>query len=111
MYFRSQGFRVEVATDGGAGFVLAVETRPDVVVTDLSMPHVDGWEMTRRLRRDPRTAHILVIACTGREFGGAAERALDAGCDAYVVKPCLPEDLLRETRHALARLSARRRSA
>ena len=59
----------------------------------------------------PYTAHIPVIACTGRAYGGSAERALEAGCDAYVVKPYLPEALLDEVRRVLAAVAARRRSA
>lgn len=111
IYFTSQGFRVQTASDGQIALVHAVECRPDLIVTDLSMPHLGGWEMTRRLKHDPRTAHIPVLACTGRTLGISAESALDAGCDAYVVKPCLPEDLLREARRLLDRSPARRRSA
>ena len=110
-YFLSRGFRVATASDGALGFAEALRTQPAAIVTDLLMPHVDGWEMTRRVKNDARTAHILVIACTGRAYGGAAERALDAGCDAYVLKPCLPEDLVWETERALARRAAHRRSA
>jgi CheY-like chemotaxis protein len=67
------------------------------------MPQLDGWEATRRLKRDPRTAHIPVLACTGHAFGAPVERAIEVGCDAYVVKPCLPEDLLQHIRRLLAR--------
>jgi two-component system, cell cycle response regulator DivK len=109
-YFEAAGFRVATATDGVTGFAEAVTGHPDVIVTDLSMPHVDGWEMTRRLKSDPRTRHVPIIACTGRVLGSSAERALEAGCDAYVIKPFLPDDLLREARRALAR-HTRRRSA
>jgi CheY-like chemotaxis protein len=111
MYFTSQGFRVETASDGHSALAHAMERRPDLIVTDLSMPHLGGWEMTRRLKNDPRTAHIPVIACTGHPLGASPERALDAGCDAYVLKPCLPQDLLREARRLLARSSSQRRSA
>ena len=110
-YFTFHGFRVQTASDGQIALAHAVECTPDLIVTDLSMPHLGGWEMTRRLKNDPRTAHISVIACTGDALGTSAERALDAGCDAYVVKPCLPEDLLQETRRLLERSPASRRSA
>jgi len=109
MYFTSQGFLVDTASDGHSALAHALERRPDLVVTDLSMPHLGGWEMTRRLKQEPSTAHIPVIACTGHLLA-SPESALDAGCDAYVLKPCLPEDLLREARRLLAR-SAQRRSA
>ena len=110
-YFRAKGFDVHTASDGLEGFDTAVHRVPGIVVADLSMPHVDGWELIRRLKNDARTMHIPIIACTGQALGGPAERAVDAGCDAYVVKPCLPEDLLRETRRVLAVHASRRRTA
>jgi len=110
-YFLAAGFRVDTASDGISGLAHARLDAPDLIVADLSMPHLDGWEMARRLKDDQRTMRIPIIAVTGRAFGGSAERALDAGCDAYVVKPCLPEDLLREARRLLAARLRRRRSA
>lgn len=110
-YFKAAGYRVDTASDGISRLAHARQESPDVIVADLSMPHLDGWEMTRRLKNDPRTTRIPIIAVTGLTLGGSAERALDAGCDAYVVKPCLPQDLLDETRRRLAARSARRRSA
>ena len=110
-YFLAAGFRVDTASDGIAGLAHARQVFPDVIVADLSMPHLDGWEMTRRLKNDPRTARIPIIAVTGRTLGGSAERALDAGCDAYCVKPCLPDVLLRETRRLLDARATHRRSA
>jgi two-component system, cell cycle response regulator DivK len=106
-YFLAHGFRVQGASDGHSTFTRAVDLRPDLIVTDLSMPHLDGWEAIRRLKADLRTRHIPVLVCTGHAFGGV-DRALDAGCDAYLVKPCLPEVLLAEARRLLARSSARR---
>jgi CheY-like chemotaxis protein len=106
-YFTAQGFRVQTASDGQMALVHAVELTPDLVVTDLAMPHLGGLALTRRLKNDPRTAHIPIIACTGHVFGATAELALDAGCDVYVVKPCFPEDLLREALRLLARSPAR----
>ena len=103
-YLTSRGFPVLLATHGGEAVDLARQTRPDAIVMDLSMPHVDGWEATRRLKRDPLTRDIPVIACTGLVMGSSAERALDAGCDAYVTKPCLPKDLVTEIRRVLARV-------
>lgn len=100
-YFAFKGFRVQEASDGHSAFIQAVESRPDLIVTDLSLPHVDGWEMTRRLKEDHRTAHIPVVACTGHTLGAQVQQALAAGCDAYLVKPCLPEDLLKRVREFL----------
>jgi CheY-like chemotaxis protein len=108
--FHVAGFRVSTANDGEMAYQRAVELRPDVVVMDLSLPGVDGWEATRRLKRDLRTMHIPVIACTAHAFGGAVERALEAGCDAYVAKPCLPENLLNEVQGLLARWQRRQRA-
>src|ERR1041384_6318651 len=86
-YLASRGFRVETAADGVKALAQARAIPPDAVVVDLSLPHLDGWELTRRLRSDARTAHIAIVACTGQAYGGSPERALDAGCDAFVVKP------------------------
>ena len=110
-YFTAQGFRVQTASDGQTALVHAVELTPDLIVTDLAMPHLGGLALIRRLKNDPRTAHIPIIACTGHVFGTTAELSLDAGCDLYMIKPCFPEDLLREAIPLLARSPARRRSA
>jgi two-component system cell cycle response regulator DivK len=102
-YLSAQGFRVQTATDGVQALAMSqVVERPDVIVMDLSMPHLDGLEATRRLKADPRTAAIPVIACTGRLLSVFVERALEAGCAAYLVKPCLPRELLAEVRRVLA---------
>ena len=103
-YLTARGYPVLLATHGGEAVELARQTRPDAIVMDLSMPHVDGWEATRRLKRDPSTRRIPVIACTGHIIGTSAERAFDAGCDAYVTKPCLPRDLVLEIQRVLTRL-------
>jgi len=110
-YFRSAGLRVETVADGVEACRRTVELMPDLVVMDLSLPDMDGWEATRRLKADQSTAHIPVIACTAHKFGPSVERALVAGCDAYVVKPCLPEDLLATIRRVLSRRTAPRRTA
>ena len=93
-YFAAKRFTVLTARDGLSAIQVARARRPDVIVTDLSIPHLDGWETARRLTTDPATAHIPIIACSAHVLGGAAERALVAGCVAYVGKPCLPQDLL-----------------
>jgi two-component system, cell cycle response regulator DivK len=106
-YLTSQGVRVLLAGDGFTATRVATSLHPDVIVMDLSLPRVDGWEATRRLKADRKTAHIPIIALTGRVSGGSAEWAIDAGCDAYVLKPCLPDHLLKEIRTQLARSSQR----
>jgi two-component system cell cycle response regulator DivK len=101
MYLRTGGFRVLIATNGMEAIDSAERERPDVIVMDLMMPRLNGWEAIRRLKRDWRTRRIPIIACTGHVTGSSAERALDAGCDGYVTKPCLPADLLAEIRRVL----------
>jgi two-component system, cell cycle response regulator DivK len=110
-YLRARGFRVATGADGEQALILAHQSRPAAIVMDLSMPHVDGCEATRRLKRDPLTRDIAVIACTGRVADGAAESALDAGVDAFVTKPCVPRDLLSVVRSVLSKLRARRPGA
>ena len=101
MYLRTSGFRVVLATNGIEAIELSEREHPDVIVMDLMMPHLDGWEATRRLKADGRTRRIPIIACSGVGIGSSAERALDAGCDGYLTKPCLPEHLLAEIRRVL----------
>lgn len=102
-YLARAGFKVETARDGRAALSGIAKTRPDLIVTDLSLPHLNGWELTRRLKHDPRTEHIPVIACSAHVSGWSMEHALDAGCVAYLVKPVSPEELLATIRRALAR--------
>lgn len=101
-YLEHDGFRALTAADGETGIALARRWRPAAIVMDLTMRPLDGWEATRRLKSGHWTAHIPVIACTGRFLGTHVQRAMEAGCDAYLVKPCLPEDLAREIRKVLA---------
>jgi two-component system cell cycle response regulator DivK len=96
------GLRVEEAENGHQALDKAFTMRPDVIVMDLSLPGLDGWEATRRLKQDPRTRDIPVIALTGHALAGHSKVAFDAGCDAFITKPCLPERLLDEIRAILA---------
>ena len=77
------------------------EHRPDVVLMDLSLPVLDGWEATRRLKTDHRTAHIPVVALTAHDGSGELQRATRAGCDWFVPKPCPPDALVVEIRRVL----------
>jgi CheY-like chemotaxis protein len=88
------GFRVAQAHNGLQALERALESVPDVVVTDLNIPGIDGFELTRRLKQDPRTSAIPVLAVTGyAAFAADPARARRAGCDAVLEKPCSPEDL------------------
>jgi CheY-like chemotaxis protein len=109
MFFLAHGFTVQTADNGELGVARAIASRPDVIVMDLSLPFLDGWEATRRLKADPRTRHIPIVACTAHAFGDAVERAMEAAVDAYVVKPCEPSDLLLHVRNVLSRVSERHR--
>ena len=100
-YLKFSGFDVVEASNGVEALQRAIETSPDIILMDLSLPVMDGWEATRRLKEDPRTAGIPVVALTGHALAGMFEGAKRAGCDAFVTKPCLPEDLVKEIHNVL----------
>ena len=86
-------FDVLEAADGRQAIELAMQHRPHAIVMDLSMPDVDGWEACRRLKADPLTRHIPIIALSAHGYADAQRRALEAGCDQFVAKPCAPDTL------------------
>jgi two-component system cell cycle response regulator DivK len=99
------GFRVHQAHNGLQALERAFEAVPDVVVTDLNIPGIDGYELTRRLKQDPRTRAIPVLAVTGyAAFAADPSRAQRAGCDAVLEKPCSPEDLEAAVRNLMTGL-------
>ena len=100
-YLEFCGFEVVEAGNGMEALQRALDTAPDIILMDLSLPVMDGWEATRRLKADKATASIPVVALTGHALAGISEGAKKAGCDAFVTKPCLPEDLVREIRRIL----------
>jgi two-component system, cell cycle response regulator DivK len=102
-YLEFSGFEVVEAGNGMEALQRAIDASPDIILMDLSLPVMDGWEATRRLKADSRTASIPVVALTGHALAGISEGAKKAGCDAFVTKPCLPEDLVREIRRILDR--------
>ena len=91
------------APDGEAGLALALAMRPDVIVMDLAMPGLNGIAVTNRLKQHPRTRRIPVVVLTGYAFRAIQQGALEAGADAFLTKPCLPEDLERSVRELLGR--------
>jgi two-component system, cell cycle response regulator DivK len=101
-YLEFSGFQVVTAANGQEALDRAFERKPDLIVMDLSLPGVDGWEATRRLKKDSRTKDVPVVAVTGHAFAGSSETALEAGCDGYIMKPCLPTDLVAEIRRVLS---------
>jgi two-component system cell cycle response regulator DivK len=100
-FLEFSGMRVAEAQNGHEALQQAFALLPDLIVMDLSLPGLDGWEATRRLKADPRTQAIPVIALTGHALAGHSKGAIDAGCDAFITKPCLPERLLEEIRKML----------
>jgi two-component system cell cycle response regulator DivK len=102
MYLEHAGLRVAEAGNGHEALDQAFSLLPDLIVMDLSLPGIDGWEATRRLKADERTKRIPVVALTSHALEGYSEGARAAGCDAFVTKPCLPEQLLNEIRKVLA---------
>ncbi|MDB5212381.1 MAG: transcriptional regulator [Myxococcaceae bacterium] len=102
-FLEFNGFRVAEAVNGQEAVDRAIELMPAVVVMDLSLPVMDGWEATRRLKANPKTKDIIVIALTGHAEAAHAKRARDAGCDDFVAKPCLPEELAAKVRAHVAR--------
>jgi two-component system, cell cycle response regulator DivK len=100
-YLQFSGFRVAEARNGNEAVEQAFALKPDLILMDLSLPGMDGWEATRQLKSDDRTRHIPVVALTGHALAGASEGAKKAGCDSFVTKPCLPDDLVVEVRRML----------
>lgn len=101
-YLRFCGFRVAEARNGNEALEQAFALMPDLILMDLSLPGMDGWEATRQLKADERTRQIPVVALTGHALAGASEGAKKAGCDSFVTKPCLPDDLVVEVRRMLS---------
>jgi CheY-like chemotaxis protein len=95
-YLEFAGFEVETARDGHEALAKARAILPDLILMDLSLPGMDGWEATRVLKRDPATRHIVVVALSAHALAAEGERARVAGCDGFIAKPCLPPDLVEE---------------
>src|ERR687886_3119390 len=98
-----RGHQVVEAIDGEAALALAASERPDLILMDMSLPVLDGWEATRRLKAAPETRSIPVIALTAHAMAGDREKALEAGCDDYDTKPVEFARLLGKIRALLER--------
>jgi two-component system cell cycle response regulator DivK len=81
------GFTVIIATDGAQGVAMAASERPDLVLMDLGLPVLDGWEATRQIKANPATRHLPIIALTANAMAGDKEKAIAAGCDDFDTKP------------------------
>jgi CheY-like chemotaxis protein len=89
-----RGYEVAVAVDGAQGVAMAQSEKPDLVLMDLSLPGIDGWEATRRIKAGAETKHLPVIGLTAHAMAGDREKALEAGCDDYDTKPIELERLI-----------------
>ncbi|ADO75600.1 response regulator [Stigmatella aurantiaca] len=92
-YLEFAGFAVETARNGAEAVEKAQEASPDIILMDLSLPVMDGWEATRLIKNDVRTRDIPVMALSGHVLAGSEHHAKEAGADEFVAKPCLPSDL------------------
>lgn len=93
---RRRGYEVVVAVDGAQGVALALQERPALILMDMSLPVIDGWEATRQIKAHPVTSHIPVIAQTAHAMSGDREKCIEAGCDDYTPKPVhLPQLLAK----------------
>ena len=106
-YLQFSGYDVAEAANGVEAIEKTRDLLPDIVLMDLALPRMDGWEATRLLKGDPRTKDIPIVALTGHALAGHAEGAREAGCDAFVTKPCLPDALVAEIRRLLDRHRAK----
>jgi two-component system, cell cycle response regulator DivK len=100
-YLSFSGYEVIEARNGMEAIEAAQQRMPDIIVMDLSLPVMDGWEATRRLKADERTRRIPVVALTGHALAGHSKGAKEAGCDSFLAKPCLPDQLVAEIRRML----------
>jgi two-component system cell cycle response regulator DivK len=103
LYLTTHGFRVVEAVNGEEAVRLAHEHQPALVLMDLGLPVMDGWEATRRIKADPRTRRVPVLAISGHAFPDSVKRAKEAGVDAFFMKPCMPATVLAKVNEMLGR--------
>jgi CheY-like chemotaxis protein len=107
-YLEFSGFRAETARDGREAIEKAQKLQPDLILMDLSLPGIDGWEATRLLKASPETSHLLIVALSAHALATEGQRARAAGCDGFIAKPCLPSDLVHEIGNYLRSQTAAR---
>jgi two-component system cell cycle response regulator DivK len=101
VYLHHHGYNVLAADNGLDGIEAPREAHPDLILMDISMPGADGIAATEKLKQDPETSDIPVLIVTAHPYGSVGKRAIDAGCDGYLTKPCDPRRLLQEVRRHL----------
>lgn len=102
-YLQYLGFRVETAENGAQAIQSARREWPAIIIMDLAMPEVDGWQAIKRLKSDPLTSDIPIVALSAYAFGEEPQRAREAGADLCLSKPCLPSQLARVIRAMLVK--------
>ena len=107
-YFKFVGVRVEGASDGVEAVEKVRALKPDVVVLDMNLPGMSGWEVAHEVKASAETKAVPILALTADAMKGSEQAALDAGCDRYCAKPCLPEDLVVIVREMVRRSNAGR---
>ena len=95
------GYGLLEAVDGEQGVAMAKAEKPDLILMDIQLPQIDGYEATRRIKADPALRHIPIIAVTSYALSGDEEKTRAAGCDAYIAKPFSPRQLLAKVRELL----------
>jgi CheY-like chemotaxis protein len=100
---RSCGYHVIEAATGSDAVALARSALPHLILMDLLLPGMDGWQATAELKSDPRLKHVPIVALTAHAFSDERERIARLGCDAFLAKPCLPPDLIRTVDRILGR--------
>ncbi|MGI8548665.1 MAG: response regulator [Gemmatimonadaceae bacterium] len=95
------GYEVSEALNGEEGISKARSQQPDLILMDISIPVIDGWEATQVLKHDPGTKHIPIIALTAHALASDREKAMEVGCDGYLAKPCEPRAVVAEVKRFL----------
>jgi CheY-like chemotaxis protein len=101
VFLSMQGFEVQTAENGSDALAYAQTYAPDVILMDLSLPVLSGWDAIRTLKADPRTGDIPVIAFTGHAMASHIDRAREAGADDFATKPCVPQEVEQKIRNLL----------
>ena len=100
----AEGYSVSEATDGPSGLALAAQLRPDLILLDINLPEMDGYDLARRFRNTPGLEHVPILAITANVMRGDRERTLEAGCDGYIMKPIDVDRLPEQVSAALKRI-------
>lgn len=108
-YLQFSGFTVHTVANGRDAIAQAVLLQPDLILMDASMPVLDGWQATRELKNNLATRHIPVLALTAHAFDDARQQSVAVGCDGFVPKPCLPDDLVSRIRETLGATAYRKK--